>query len=299
MILGGRNQMILATGAGGMMGSYLPDFYSEKELIRTNRHALNICDYQQVLSAVERLKPTRVIHLAAETDVDLCEKQVDHAYKANVLGTMNVALACQKFDIEMVYISTAGVFDGTKWEPYTEFDQPAPVSVYAKTKWEGEKIVQNLLRRYYIIRAGWMLGGKEKDKKFVGKILSLCETRDEISVVNDKYGNPTYAKDMIYNLKLLTESGFYGLYHMVNEGWGSRYEIAQEIVNFLGKRTKLVPVPSSFFPLPAPRPRSEVLQNYKLELLGLNHMRQWKEALHDYLSTECHELAASIKAASA
>jgi len=279
--------MILATGAKGMMGGYLPIVYSEEDIVITDREELDVRDRSRVEQAIAGYKPSLVLHLAAETDVDLCEKDPDHAYRTNVIGTLNVALACQAAGIEMVYISTVGVFGGIdKADPYTEFDVPSPVSVYGKTKLEGERIVQSLLHRYFIIRAGWMMGGgREKDHKFVGKIVELLETRNEIAVVDDKFGSPTYARQLVANLRLLAESGYYGLYHCVNGGSCSRYEVAVEIVRVMGKGTSVNRVNSAHFPLPAPRPRSEAARNYKLDLLGLNRMSDWREALRDYLGS--------------
>lgn len=277
--------MILATGSKGMMGGYLDTVYGKDEIIITDIDQLDVRDRSQVEAAVHQYKPTHIFHLAAETDVDLCEKDPDHAYTTNVLGTLNVALTCQKYNLEMVYISTVGVFGGIdKADRYTEFDQPSPVSVYGKTKLEGERLVQSLLQRYYIVRAGWMMGGgKGKDHKFVAKILSLMDSRDEIYVVDDKLGSPTYARQLVKNLRLLVESGYYGLYHCVNGGMCSRYDIAVEMARLLKRKTSIKPVSSAFFPLPAPRPRSEAARNYKLDLLGLNRMTRWQDALAEYV----------------
>jgi dTDP-4-dehydrorhamnose reductase len=284
--------MILVTGSGGMMGSHLTDVFSPDELYCTDMrpsehvHALDTRDPAAVMRTFER--PEMAIHLAAETDVDRCEREVDHAFRSNALGTLNMALACQRFGTELVYVSTAGVFDGAKPEPYTEFDTPAPVNAYARAKYEGEKLVQTLVPRHYIVRAGWMFGGKGKDKKFVAKIASIClglenGTR-EIRAVNDKYGNPTYAKDLLQNVRVLMRTGFYGVYHVVNTGSCTRYDVAVEIGRFLQSDIPIVAVPSAMFPLSAPRPRSEAARSYKLELLGLNGMRPWQQALHEYLS---------------
>ena len=289
----GGHEMILVTGAAGMVGSYLLDVYDQDELYRTDVlsdlergiYALDIRDRKQVLETIEKVQPRLVIHLAAETNVDRCEQDRDHAYRTNFFGTQNIAQACERFGIELLYVSTAGVFDGNKPEPYIEFDSPAPVSVYARTKWEGEKIVQCLHPHHYIVRAGWIFGGNSKDHKFVGKIAELCRSRDEIQVVDDKVGNPTYAKDLVRNMKVLTETGLYGLYHVVGEGWCSRFEVAREVASFIGRDVRVRPVSSAAFPLPAPRPRSEAARSYKLDLLGLNQMRPWKDALHDYLGS--------------
>jgi dTDP-4-dehydrorhamnose reductase len=271
-----------------MMGSYLNTVYGLDEIVITDIDELDVRDREQVENAVAKYKPDRIFHLAAETDVDYCEKDPDHAYRTNVIGTLNVALACQKHDIEMVYISTVGVFGGfDKADLYNEFDTPSPVSVYGKTKLEGEQIVRDLLKRFFIVRAGWMMGGGPgKDHKFVSKIVDLIATRDEITVVSDKFGSPTYARQLVANLRLLEESGFYGLYHCVNGGMCSRYEMALEIVRLLGRSTKVKQVNTAHFPLPAPRPRSEAARNYKLELLGMNRMTGWKEALGEYVLGE-------------
>lgn len=294
--------MIMATGAAGMVGSYLPDVFSPSDLYLTDLraspgiHPLDVRDHNEVTKAVDRVRPRLVIHLAAETDVDRCEREIDHAYRSNTMATLNVALACQRQGAELVYVSTAGVFDGAKPEPYTEFDPPAPVSVYARTKWEGEKIVQTLLPRHYIVRAGWMFGGREQDRKFVGKIASLClgEGREtgEVRAVNDKFGSPTYAKDLLYNVRILTQTGLYGLYHIVNRGSCSRYDLAVEIARSLGNGIRIVPVSSASFPLLAPRPKSEAARSYKLDLLGLNTMRDWRDALREYLMSWTEQHAA-------
>lgn len=278
--------MILVTGAQGMVGSYLKEEFSNEELVLTDIDTLDIRDYPKVFATISKLKPEFVINLAAETDVDKCEIEIDHAFHTNVMGTLNVALACQANDIIMVHISTAGVFDGEKHDPYTEFDTPNPQNVYGKTKYEADKVVMQTLKRYYIFRPGWMIGGKEKDKKFVAKIIKLIqEGRTNLNVVNDKFGSPTYAKELVKGIKEIIKTGYFGLYHMTNKGVCSRYEVAQEIVKFMKKDVQITPISSAAYPLPAPRVRSEAMRNYKLELLGLNNMSSWQDALYDYLSS--------------
>ncbi len=276
---------VLATGAKGMLGGYLHTAFTDDEIVVTDIDVLDIRDRRHVEAAIEQHRPTHVFHFAAETDVDRCEKDPDHAYRTNVMGALNVALACQKADLVMLYVSTVGVFGGIdKADPYTEYDMPSPVSVYGRTKLEGEHVVRDLLHRYFVVRAGWMMGGgPEKDHKFVGKVAQAILTRDEIMAVDDKFGTPTYAKEFVANLRLLVESGLYGLYHCVNRGMCSRYEMAVEMTRILGRTTRVVPVSSAHFPLPAPRPRSEAARNYKLDLLGMNKMTDWREALRDYL----------------
>jgi len=287
---------IVVTGAAGMLGSTLCPILRDRgyEVYATDIDVsdegieyLDVRNYKQVREIVEKIKPTMVMHLAAETDVDRCELEPDHAYLTNTIGTQNVALVCQKHDIEVVYISTIGVFYGDKPDPYTEFDEPNPINVYGRSKLEGEKIVQNLLKRYYIVRAGWMVGGgPKKDKKFVGKIIRLLDKGTELKIVDDKIGSPTYTVDFSKCLADLIETGYYGLYHCTNKGYASRFEVAQKIVKFLGRSDVIIkPVSSAYFPLPAPRARSEMSRNYKLDLLGMNTMRPWEEALRDYIGT--------------
>lgn len=283
--------MILVTGAGGMVGSHLGDVYSDDELFLTDISKggssayLDVRDRSQVMKMIAMVRPELVLHLAAETDVDRCEREVDHAYTSNMVGTLNIALACQAHNIELVYVSTAAVFDGAKPEPYTEFDAPNPLTVYAKSKFEGEKIVVTLLSRYYIVRAGWMFGGRSRDKKFVGRIAQLCQTEREILAVNDKVGNPTYASDLLSTIKTLTGTGLYGLYHAVNGGSCTRFDVAVEIAKFLGSDVVIKPASSALFPASAPRSRSEAARNYKLDLLGINHMPHWRTALYGYLGS--------------
>lgn len=276
---------MLVTGAGGMIGDYLIPTFHPDEMMLTTRQTLDVTDHRAVSRLIRELRPQVVLHLAAQTNVDLCQQQPDMAFQVNAMGVQNVALACRSVDAVMVYISTAGVFDGEKTEPYTEYDIPAPVNTYAYAKWQGEIAVQTFVLRHFIVRAGWMMGGGVKDKKFVGVIARLCRERSQLRVVHDTFGNPTYCKDFVEVLRRLIETEQYGIYDLVNSGGASRYEIAMEIVDYLDAKVQVIPVSSAEFPLPAPRPRSEVVRNFKLEMLGLDTMRPWREALRDYLGS--------------
>ena len=279
--------MILVTGASGMCGSYVRNVYFDGAIHLTDLDAMDIRDGDQVMRTFSSVRPDLVLHLAAETDVDRCEKEPDHARTTNVEGTGNVVAACLRYNAEMVYISTLGVFDGRKPTPYTEEDLPAPLSYYARTKWEGEQLDPPALRWCYIVRTGWIFGGGEKDKKFVGKIAALCQDghSKELKVVDDKFGNPTYAQDLVAKIRELTVTGKYGLYHVANEGSCSRFEFAREITRLLGRNVPMVLVLSDAFPLPAPRPRSEAGESRRLVQIGLKPMRPWKVALNDYLGS--------------
>lgn len=282
--------MILVTGANGMVGSYVKEVFNGEELVLTDIPEVDVRKFEQVNSLFEKYRPKTVLHLAAETDVDRCEKEIDHAFYSNAIGVQNVAIACQRHGTEMIYISTGSVFGDDGLSTHTEFDEPGPVNIYAKSKLEGEKIVQSLLHKYYIFRASFMVGGgKERDKKFVGKIISFClEGRKEIMAVNDKLGTPTFGKELLKGVKEFIKTGYYGLYHMGNNGVCSRYDIACKIVEILGAKIKVIPVSSDKFPLPAPRTPSEAIRNYKLELMGLNMMRPWQDCLDEYVKEWQH-----------
>ena len=275
-----------------MTGRHLTEVYRRDELYltdlreQTGIHYMDIRNKEQVCDTIQRVKPRLVIHLAAETNVDLCEQRPDHAYQSNYFGTMNIAIACAKHNVEMAYVSTAGVFSGETDGPYTEFDDPGPVNTYARSKLEGERVVQKLVPFSFVARAGWMFGGSIADKKFVGKIAQQCldqAPRPKLKAVSDKRGSPTFARDFLAQLKLLTESGNYGLYHLVNGGEATRHDVAVEILQFLNMDGHVDAVTSDAFPLPARRPDSESARNYKLDLIGLNSMRNWREALRNYL----------------
>ena len=286
---------ILLTGAAGMLAAeVVPELkkngfqvigYDVNQRM-PDIQKLDITNFKDVLKAVDEVKPDYIFHLAAETDVDRCEKEPEHAFRVNTIGTENIALACQKSGIKLLYISTAGIFFGDKQEPYTEFDAPNPANVYGLSKLQGEVIVRNLLSEWLIVRAGWMVGGWEIDKKFVYKIVQqLKEGKTELRVVADKFGSPTFTKDFAKNLVALIKTGRYGTYHMTNKGSGSRHDIALKIVEFMGlkDKVKVLPINSAQFPLPAPRAYSEMMRNLKLDLIDLNLMPHWEKSLEEYI----------------
>jgi len=288
---GGGMSRLFVTGAGGMVGSYVLEVFKGWDVVLTDIvegvQRLDVREPESVRKVVGEARPDVVLHLAAATDVDRCQREPEWAYHSNAVGTQNVALACQALDVPLVYVSTGSVFSGEKAEPYIEFDEPAPVNVYANAKLAGERIVASLLRRAYIVRAGWMIGGGARDTKFVGKIVDLIGAgRTPLRAVADTFGTPTYAKDLLGGIARLISTGYFGLYHMGNTGSCTRHDVALAVRDALGRPDIAVEaVDSSVFPLPAPRPRSEAIRNLKLDLLGMS-MRPWREALQEYVTTE-------------
>lgn len=292
---------ILITGSGGMLGSAVFPAVARAghEVTATDLRPrpiaglpmglLDVRDAEAVDTAVEASGADLVLHLAAETDLETCEADPDHAYRTNTIGTHNVALACRKRGRPIVYISTAGVFDGTKTDgPYTELDAPRPINVYGRSKLEGELIVMRSVPGSFVVRAGWMVGGADRDHKFVAKVIEQVRAGSRtIRAVTDKLGTPTYTEDFALNLLELIATPFDGLYHMACLGEGSRYDVAREVLAFFERNdVEVVPVTSDAFAddYPAPRPRSEMMRNYMLDLRGLNRMRPWQIALRDYLN---------------
>lgn len=291
---------VLITGSAGMLGSALyPAFVrAGHRTVATDlapmavgdlpMDRLDVRDHDAVRKVIDAAEPELVVHLAAETDLETCEGDPDHAFRTNTAGTHNVALACAANDIPLVYVSTAGVFDGTKTEgPYDEFDTPRPINMYGLSKYQGERLVERFVPRAWIVRAGWMVGGGQRDHKFVARILGqLAAGAQTIHAVTDKLGTPTYTQDFSANLLALIDSPYYGLYHMACRGGGSRFDVARAILDHLGlDDVDLEPVTSDFFAetFPAPRPHSELMRNRMLEIHDLDRMRPWQEALADYL----------------
>lgn len=292
---------ILITGISGMLGIDLYQTLREKyEVTGLDRrdfpcspspsvNKIDITDLEALKELFFRLTPHFVIHAAAYTDVDGCEKDADKAYRVNALGTRNIALACQKLDIPLLYISTDFVFRGNKEAPYSEFDRPHPLNIYGKSKLAGENYVKSFLSRYFIVRTSWLYG--RWGKNFVTTILKLAREKSILKVVDDQVGSPTYTKDLSQQIKRLVATELYGTYHITNSGRCSWYGFTKEIVKLAGiKEVEIVSITSEKLARPAPRPGFSVLENYCLRLTLGNGMRDWKEALKDFLKDHlnCH-----------
>ena len=283
--MAGSIERVYITGVKGMLGKAIVPIFRERfHIFPENLEEIDIRTPDRVIDDICRCDPDYVLHLAAMTDVDRCEIEPDEAYMINALGTRHVALACQRADAVMVYINTGSVYNGKKTSPYTEYDTPDPISVYGRSKYAGELIVQELLSRYFVFYTCWMFGGGPLDKKFVAKIIDIAGEKNELRIVDDKFGSPTYTVDFARAVFEFLDRGLYGKYHCVNRGSASRFEVAQAILEYAGfDRCSIVPVPSTEFDLPAPRPDNESLRNYNFELLGLDIMRGWREALEEYV----------------
>lgn len=291
-----KGTKILVTGCGGMLGDAIYNYFKDKCILYPTDINLNepwlqhldVTNYQQFLDFTLKVKPDYIFHLAALTDVDHCETKPTEAYKTNAFGTENAALISHKLNITMIYVSTAGVFSMDA-EEYTDYETPNPMSVYGKSKYAGERFVKEILNKYFIFRAGWMIGGgPKKDKKFVNKIIQqLKEGKKELFVVEDKTGSPTYTYDLAKTIHHVINSGHYGLYNAACQGGASRFDIAKAILDIKGLNGTVIlnKVDSAHFMKEyfAPRPGSEKLVNLKLKMRDLDINRDWKECLQEYL----------------
>lgn len=287
---------IYIAGCGGMLGeAFYKVFGAEYELRCTDIDVneswlsyLDFRDYDAYLKDVSEFEPDYLFHLGAYTDLEYCETHQDDTYITNTMSVENGVYIANKLDIPILYISTAGIFDGTK-DIFDDWDRPNPLGHYARSKYAGEVFVENNCRKHLICRAGWMMGaGPKKDKKFVQKIMSQIKSgKNELFVVNDKLGTPTYTHDFALNVKALLEREYWGLYNMVCDGVTGRFEVALELIDILGLKDKIkvTPVESSFFEKEyfAERPPSERLVDKKLDIRGLNTMRDWRICLKEYL----------------
>lgn len=276
---------ILVTGATGQLGYDVCKTLMERRIDYkgVGRAELDITDRAATYGYIVGYHPNAVIHCAAWTAVDQAEEAVKAVYKVNVEGTRNVAEACKEIGAKMLYISTDYVFPGTGDRPYEPEDPTRPIGVYGKTKQAGEQAVQELLDRYFIVRISWVFG--KNGNNFVKTMLKLAEEKDEISVVCDQIGSPTYTADLAPLLCDMIQTEKYGIYHATNEGYCSWAAFAQEIFRIKGKNTTVLHIPTSKYPTRAARPLNSRMSKDKLEEMGFSRLATWQDALERYLKS--------------
>ena len=277
---------ILITGANGLLGHELAKVLNAHTLILLSHNELDISNSELVNKYLTENSPDYVINSAAYTQVDLCESKYDLAYASNALGPKNLAIKCNELNIPLIHISTDYVFNGDeqKNSPFVENDKLGPKTVYGKTKLEGEKFVQENCKKYFILRTAWLYG---EGKNFVKTMINLSKKNKELKVVNDQIGCPTYAKDLAMGIKDIIDkkSDKYGIYHVTNKGELSWYEFAKKIFEIKKIEIKVIPCTSEEFPRPAPRPHYSVLSNQKWISEGFTPLRNYEDALKEYLDS--------------
>lgn len=277
---------IMITGAGGQLSHDLIRVLSPvHDVYAYSKQALDITDFAQMQQQMQSLRPDAVIHGAAYTKVDQAESEPYTVFRVNAIGTRNVAVCARAVNAKLVYISSDYVFDGKKDTPYTEWDQPKPISVYGTSKYAGEQMVRSFHDKYYVLRTAWLYG--IHGHNFVKTMLNLATKQSAIYGAIDQFGSPTYCRDLALFIRSLLETELYGLYHAANLGSCSRYEFAEAILQASGVRDiQVVKTEMSSFELKASRPRNTSLDDWAIRMSGLPRFRDWREALLHFIEQE-------------
>ncbi|MGE7592961.1 dTDP-4-dehydrorhamnose reductase [Peribacillus frigoritolerans] len=275
---------VLVTGYSGQLGFDVvkEGNYRGLEMYGTSSRDLEITDKDCVSKYVTELKPEAIIHCAAYTAVDKAEEDKEKCYDVNVNGTRFLAEAAKEIGAKFVYISTDYVLDGQGDKPFTETDPPNPIGYYGLTKLEGEKIVQSLLENYFIVRISWVFGANGNN--FIKTMLKLSESRDELNIVGDQFGSPTYTYDLSRLILDMIQTNRFGIYHASNEGFCSWAEFAREIFRYANKRVKVNSITSEEYPTRAERPKNSRMSKQKLTDYGFESLPNWEDALDRYIT---------------
>ncbi|MCI6667079.1 dTDP-4-dehydrorhamnose reductase [Romboutsia timonensis] len=274
---------ILVTGSTGQLGSDVV-----KELLKRgystlspNRSEFNLCSEDSIRNYILNSNCEAIVHCAAYTQVDKAEDEKDLCIKINATATKHIVKCAKILDIPMIYISTDYVFDGTKDGEYTENDETNPINIYGESKLAGEKYVQEILDKYYIVRTSWVFN--INGKNFIETMLRLSKANNQLSIVNDQIGSPTYTKDLSRLLVDMLETSKYGLYHATNEGYCSWYEFADTIFKLANINIDIKAINSNEYASRAKRPLNSKLSKDKLIEYGFKPLPHWEDALKDYL----------------
>ncbi len=274
---------ILVCGSKGMLGTDLVRLLEPRHnVIGVDFDEMDITCRNTVCDQISAMPLDLVINTAAYTDVDGSEQKEAEAFLVNADGPENLAFACRDKKIPLIHVSTDYVFDGLKKTPYYTDDQPNPIGVYGRSKLEGERRIQNLLSEVCIVRTAWLYG--KAGKNFVKAILAQASKKNLLKVVSDQRGGPTFTMDLALALQAVAEKGLRGIYHVTNKGSCSWLEFAERILVLSGKDgVEIEPISTSELKRPAPRPANSVLDCSKFEADSGMLLRQWPDALQDYM----------------
>ncbi|MCR5798607.1 MAG: dTDP-4-dehydrorhamnose reductase [Lachnospiraceae bacterium] len=274
---------LIVTGCNGQLGREINRFYGDNAdivLVNTDVEELDITNINAVTELVNKEKPYAIINCAAYTAVDACETNRDTAFKVNVIGPRNLAIAAQSAGAKIVHISTDYVFDGRKETPYFESDNICPQSVYGETKAEAEKMVTMFSDRFFIFRTAWLYGD---GKNFVKTMLRLSEDHDKVRVVGDQFGTPTSTAELVKAIDSILFTDNYGIYHATCEGSCNWAEFAAEIFRLAGKSTVVEPITTAEYGAAANRPAHSILENRMLKAVGGYTFADWHDAIKVYI----------------
>jgi dTDP-4-dehydrorhamnose reductase len=275
---------VLVTGAGGQLGHDVVATCraAGDDVVGVDHAALDVADRDAVLAAILTIAPDAVVHAAAWTAVDACESDPDRAWAVNALAVRWVAEACRRTGAHLVHVSTDYVFDGTKTEPYVEWDTPNPQSAYGRSKLGGEHEALGAGIGATVVRTSWVCG--EHGSNMVRTIMRLAAERPELAFVDDQVGHPSFCADLAPVLRRLAVDRRPGIHHVTNQGAVSWFGFAREVVAAMGKDPEMVrPISTADLdpPRPAPRPANSVLDNAALRLSGLGELRDFRQPLHE------------------
>lgn len=268
---------VLVLGSEGQLGSELRRVLVEHDMTPARHDEVDIAQIARVIDFARHARPDVIVNAAGYTDVDGCEKNKETAFLVNAIGARNAAIAARKVEADLIHISTDYVFDGNKEEPYLESDSAQPLNIYGWSKLLGERMVMEQNPQTFILRVAWLYGSVGRN--FVKTMLALDKDKEELNVVEDQMGTPTFAGDVARQIKLLMDTESYGLYHCTSQGCCTWYEFAREIFRLAGIPVRVIPVTSAEYPRPARRPAFSVLDNLMLRVKGLDIMPTWKDSL--------------------
>jgi dTDP-4-dehydrorhamnose reductase len=279
---------ILVVGSEGMLGSALVARLKEErlkdktfELFAADELDCDITDHEEMLLYVMSIAPNLIINCAAYTDVDGAESHAPEAYLVNGDGPKNLAEACYNCGTRLIHMSTEYVFDGTKGTPYVETDEPRPLSEYGKSKLRGEKNIGIFLQNYLILRTSWLFG--PRGKNFIDTVLRLANEREEIKMVADQSGAPTYTVDLADGICRLIHSEITGIYNLAGADYCTWYELAQYVLDVAGRKARMTPIDTAHLDRPAKRPLNCRLDCSKIEREAEIRLRPWRETVAEYI----------------
>lgn len=275
---------VLVTGVKGQLGYDVVKDLKKRghEPIGVDREEMDLMNNDAIREFIMNTRPEAIIHCAAYTAVDKAEEEVEVCYQVNAEATKVIAECAKELDITLIYISTDYVFDGTKEGEYVETDLPNPINVYGASKLLGEQYVQQLLEKYYIVRISWVFG--ENGNNFIKTMRRLGSERDELNIIHDQVGSPTYTADLAPLLVDMMETNKYGIYHATNEGTCSWFEFANEIFKQSGIEVKTNPITTDQYPTAAKRPMNSRMSKKKLIQNGFNGLLAWKKAVEKFVN---------------
>ena len=281
--------IVAVVGANGQLGCDVCRAFSARgaRVIELNHDVIEIADFDSARASLEQAKPDLVVNTAAMHNLDVCEREPARAFAVNGVGARNLATLANQLDFVLFHISTDYVFDGTKRTPYVESDCPMPLNVYGNTKLAGEYFVRAIAKKHYILRVSGLYGANPCRAKgganFVNLMLRLAKERDEVRVVDDEVLTPTFTEDVARQIVAMSRLHDYGVYHVTAQGSCSWHGFASKIFELCHLKTKLSVADPSEFPAKVPRPKYSVLENSRLQSLGLDEMPPWEDGLERYL----------------